>query len=189
MDWESLRVYDETIRRNLATDDFREALEALVRGYQHVIVGFCTNLLGDATLGEEVAQDVFLAAYRAMPSFRGQASVRTWLFAIARKQCFKSLRNRHRRSRLEHAQQDTIAAMAHRDPPPLPGEDPEVRVRRVHQSLPQLDKTERALLMMRYDAGLPIADMAHILGISESSVRRRLADALQRLREVMHDDA
>lgn len=189
MDWESLRVYDETFHRNLVADDFQGALEALVRGYQHAMVGFCTNMLGDAHLGQEVAQEVFLAAYQAMPSFRGQASVRTWLFAIARKQCLKVLRNRGRRSHLEHDQQYAIAAMAHRDPPTPPGEDPEARVRRVQQSLQQLEKTERSLLMMRYDTGLQIADMAHILGISVSSVRRRLADALQRLREVMHDDA
>jgi RNA polymerase sigma-70 factor (ECF subfamily) len=189
MDWESLRVYDETIHRNLTADDYRGALEALVRGYQHVIVGFCANMLGDAHLGQEVAQDVFLAAYQALPGFRGQASVRTWLFAIARKQCLKVLRNRRRRSRLEQDQQYTIAATAHRAPPAPPGEDPEARLRLMQRGLQQLDKTKRAMLMMRYDAGLPIADMAHILGISVSSVRRRLADALQCLREVMRDDA
>ena len=60
MKWEQLRTYDETIRRNFAAGDFREALDTLVRGYQHVVVGFCTNMLGDTTLGEEVAQEVFL---------------------------------------------------------------------------------------------------------------------------------
>jgi RNA polymerase sigma-70 factor (ECF subfamily) len=189
MDRDSLRGYDESIHQALADDDFRGALESLVRGYQHVMVGFCTNMLGDADWGAEVAQEVFLAAYRALPGFRGQASVRTWLFAIARKQCLKVLRNRRRRSHLEHDQQDTIATLAHRDPPALPGEDPETRVLQVQQRLQQLDNMERAILMMRYDAELPIVDMAHVLGISVSSVRRRLAAALQRLREVMHDDA
>ena len=42
---------------------------------------------------------------------------------------------------------------------------------------------------MRYDTGLLLADVAHILGISEASVRRRLARALQHLREVMNDAA
>ena len=65
----------------------------------------------------------------------------------------------------------------------------EALVRHVSQGLRRLDKAERALLMMRYDTGLPIADMADILGISVATVRRRLAAALQRLREVMHRDA
>jgi RNA polymerase sigma-70 factor (ECF subfamily) len=189
MKWEQLRPYDETIHRNLAAGDFRDALEALVRGYQHVIVGFCTNMLGDPTQGEEVAQEVFLSAYRAMPGFRRQASIRTWLFAIARKQCLKMIRDRGRRSRLEHDQQQTIATTVHRHPPPAEGEDPEVRLRLVKQGLTQLDKAQRALLMMHYDTGLAVADIAHILGISPVSVRRRLARALQRLREVIGHDA
>jgi RNA polymerase sigma-70 factor (ECF subfamily) len=189
MKWEQLRPYDETVRRTLAAGDFREALDALVRGYQHVVVGFCTNMLGDTTQGEEVAQEVFLSAYRAMPSFRGQASVRTWLFAIARKQCLKTLRDRGRRSRLEHDQQQTIASTVHRQPPAAEGEDPEVKLRLVKQGLSQLDKAQRALLMMHYDTGLPVAEIAHILGISPVSVRRRLARALQRLREVIRYDA
>ena len=189
MDWAQLQTYDEAVYRHLAADDYRGALEALVRGYQHVMVGFCTNMLDDASLGEEMAQEVFLAVYSAMPRFRGYASVRTWLFAIARKQCLKALRNRHRRNYFEHTQRDVIAATAHRDPPLPPGEDPELQLQRVKYSLSKLDKAERALLIMRYDTGLPFIDIAHILGISVASVRRRLARALQHLREVMPHDA
>src|SRR5688500_6756547 len=45
MKWEQLRTYAETIRRHFAAGDFREALDTLVRGYQHVVVGFCTNMI------------------------------------------------------------------------------------------------------------------------------------------------
>ena len=111
------------------------------------------------------------------------------MFAIARKQCLKTLRDRGRRSRLEHDQQQTIASTVHRQPPFPEDEDPEVQLRLVKQGLSQLDKAERALLVMHYDTGLPVADIAHILGIAPVSVRRRLARALQRLREVIHHDA
>jgi RNA polymerase sigma-70 factor (ECF subfamily) len=185
MDWEKLKADDDIVQGDIAAGNFRGALETLVRGYQHVMVGFCTNMLGDADQAEEMAQEVFLAAYTAMPRYRQEASVRTWLFAIARKQCLKALRNRRRRHRLERDRQSIIADTAHRDPSPLPGEDVEVRVQLVKQSLNQLSKAERALLMMRYDAALPVADMAHILGMSLASVRRRLVRALQHLREVM----
>jgi RNA polymerase sigma-70 factor (ECF subfamily) len=188
MKWEQLRPYDETIQRHLAAGDFREALETLVRSYQHVIVGFCTNMLGEPTQWEEVAQEVFLSAYRAMPGFRRQASIRTWLFAIARKQCLKMLRDRGRHRRLEHDQRLTIATTVHRQPPPAEGEDPEVRLQLVKQGLTQLDKAQRALLMLHYDTGLTVAEMAPLLGLSAVSVRRRLARALQRLREVIGYD-
>ena len=51
-------------------------------------------MLGDAAHGEEVAQEVFLGAYAAMLRFRQEASLRTWLLAIARKQCLRARKPR-----------------------------------------------------------------------------------------------
>ena len=185
MNRETWQAYEDLVQRDIALGRFRDALETLVRGYQHVIVGFCANMLGDPDDGEEIAQEVFLAVYTAMPRFRGQASVRTWLFAIARKQCLKTLRNRRRRKRLQHDQRQAIAETSHREPSLSPEEDPEAQLQLVKNSLGRLDKAERALLLMRYDAGLPIADISHVLGLSVASVRRRLVRALHHLREVM----
>jgi RNA polymerase sigma-70 factor (ECF subfamily) len=189
MNWENQRTYDEKVQRDLDTENYRDALESLVLGYQHVLIGFCTNMLGDADFAQEVAQEIFLAAYKAMPRFRQNASIRTWLFAIARRQCLKALRDRARRRRLRRDKEDVIATTVHREPPPPLGEDPEAQLQRVKQHLGHLEQEERTVLMMRYDTGLPIADMATILGLSVATVRRRLVRALQRLREVMHDDA
>lgn len=189
MDWEKQQTYDDKVQRDLDANNYREALETLVRGYQHVMLGFCTNMLGEADFAQEVAQEIFLAAYKAMPRFRRHASIRTWLFAIARRQCLKALRDQTRRRRLRSDKEDVIATTAHREPPPPAGEDPEAQLRLVRQGLGQLDQEDRTVLMMRYDAGLPIAEMADALGISVASVRRRIGRALQRLREVMRDDA
>ena len=189
MDWKAQQACDDDVQRALACGAFPEALETLVHGYQRAIVGFCVNMVGDAHHGEDIAQDVFLAAHKALPRFRRQASVRTWLFAIARRQCLKALRNSRRRRRLERERQEAIALAAHRNVPETPQDDPELQLRLVRQGFARLGKHERALLLMRYDTGLLLADMAHILGISEAGVRRRLARALQNLREVMSDAA
>ena len=189
MDWKAQQACDEDVQRALASGAFLEALETLVQGYQRAVVGFCVNMVGDVHYGEDVAQDVFLAAHKALPRYRRQASVRTWLFAIARRQCLKALRNSRRRRRLEQERQEAIAAAAHRNVPETPHDDPELQLRLVRQGLAGLGKHERALLLMRYDTGLLLTDMAHILGISEASVRRRLAGALQKLREAMSDAA
>ena len=189
MDWSAQQACDEDVLRALACGAFPGALETLVQGYQRAVVGFCINMVGDVHQGEDLAQDVFLAAHKALPRFRRQASVRTWLFAIARRRCLKALRDNRRRRRLEQERQAAIAAAAHRNVPETPQDDPELQLRLVRQGLARLDKHERALLLMRYDTGLLLTDMAHILGISEASVRRRLAGALRHLREVMSDAA
>lgn len=189
MAWDSQQAGDDLIRQVIEEGAFRQALDLLVRHYQHAMVGFCTNMLGAADQGEEVAQNVFLAAYQAMPHFRYQASIRTWLFAIARKQCLKALRDSRRHRRIEHEQQEAIAASVHREASNPTDEDPEAHLQRVQQGLKALSEEERTLLLMRYEAGLLLTDIATMLHISETSVRRRLARALQRLREVMEHDA
>ncbi|GIX49654.1 MAG: hypothetical protein KatS3mg131_3865 [Candidatus Tectimicrobiota bacterium] len=189
MNWDRLRPADQSVHEAIAAGDYRRALEALVAGYQHPVVGFCTHMLGDAALGEDVAQDVFLAAYAAMPGFHRHASVRTWLFAIARKRCLQVLRNRRRQARLARLKQHWLAAGAHRQPPPSPEAEADSAVQRVQAGLQRLPEAERALLLMRYELGLPLTEVAHILGTSVSSVRRRLARALRRLQEAMADDA
>lgn len=188
MNWEHLRCCDQSVRQNIADGNYRDALEVLVSGYQMTIIGFCTNMLGDQTLAEEVAQDVFLATFIAMPRYREAASIRTWLFAIARKCCYKFIRSRRQRSRIQQQRQALIAERSHRDPPLPPEQNPEIPLQQIRQALQKLSKADRSLLLMRYDSGLQIADLAHIFGISVASVRRRLAKALDHLREIVNDD-
>jgi RNA polymerase sigma-70 factor (ECF subfamily) len=146
-------------------------------------------MLGNPHYGQEVAQEVFLGAYQAMPKFRQQASIRTWLFAIARKQCLKALRQRYHWQQLCEEHPERIRSEAHREPPTALDEQREEWLERVRQGLGALDRSQRALLLMRYDTGLTISEMAHILGVSEAGVRRRLAQALQDLRrEVVEHD-
>jgi RNA polymerase sigma-70 factor (ECF subfamily) len=105
MNWDRFRSHDAAVQGYLADGDYRRALETLVQAYQHAIVGFCHNMLSDITHAEEVAQDIILEAYKAMPRFRQQSSVRTWLFAIARKKCLQVRRNRDRRRRIVQEKQ------------------------------------------------------------------------------------
>jgi RNA polymerase sigma-70 factor, ECF subfamily len=176
---------DAEVEPLIAQGAYRPALEALVRGYQHLIVRHCTAMLGDAAQGEEVAQEVFLGAYAAMARFRQEASVRTWLFAIARRQCLKALRDRQRRRRVEEEQRHEIARGAHRAPPDPPEEAPEVLRQRVRRGLDRLGAAARTVLLLRYETGLTLVEVAHILGCSEASVRRQLARALAQLRAVL----
>lgn len=189
MNWERLRPHDEAILNDIADGDYRRALGTLVRGYQHAMVGFCHNMLGDKAWAEEAAQDIFLDAYKAMPRFRQQASVRTWLFAIARNKCLQARRNRDRRGRIRQDKQHIIAQSAHREPPTAADADPEAMLQRVRQGLGQLPDAERELLAMRYDTGLSVADITQVLGISMATVRRRVARALEALREVIESEA
>jgi RNA polymerase sigma-70 factor, ECF subfamily len=187
MEGDTSQAADDQVQRLIARGAYRQALEELVRGYQHLIVRYCVMMLGDTGLGEEVAQEVFLGAYAALPRFRREASVRTWLLAIARKQCLRALRDRRRRQRLEEEQRQEIARGAQRAPPDPSEEDPEVLRQRVRRGLDRLGAAERTVLLLRYETGLTLVEVAHILGRSEASVRRQLARALEQLRTALEE--
>jgi RNA polymerase sigma-70 factor (ECF subfamily) len=93
-----LRVPDveELTRLALAArDGDRNALDRLVEGSYEQVWRLCARLV-DEQCADDLAQDVFLRAVRSLPTFRGDASARTWLLAIARNTCMDELRTRVR---------------------------------------------------------------------------------------------
>ncbi|MFZ4585279.1 MAG: RNA polymerase sigma factor [Acidimicrobiia bacterium] len=77
----------------------RLALAAAIRSTQAEMQSFAAALVAPE-VAEDVAQEIWLRAWRALPSFRGDASARTWLFAIARRTCADHVRARTRFRRL-----------------------------------------------------------------------------------------
>ncbi|HTM22860.1 MAG TPA: sigma-70 family RNA polymerase sigma factor, partial [Kofleriaceae bacterium] len=76
--------------------DRRQAGEWLVRTYAGEVLGLCTAMVRDRAAAEDLTQEVFGAAFAALGEFRGDASVRTWILAIARNRCIDHLRARKR---------------------------------------------------------------------------------------------
>jgi len=176
------------IQDAITAQNYLGALDALVQAFQHQIVGYCINMLGDPQDGAEAAQDVFIAAYRAMPRFRGDASVRTWLFAIARNQCLKAIKQASRREmtrRLPTAHRDDAFSSEHLW---LEIEDEtlwEQRQAQVSHLLQHLKKRERDILLMYYYSDATYTEIAARFRVSETTARRRVQQALQRLEEMI----
>jgi RNA polymerase sigma factor (sigma-70 family) len=92
-----------------------------------------------------------------------------------------------RRRRLEEIKRREIMQGAHRESPVPPGEEPDALLHHLRQGLATLGRDERTLLVLRYETGLALVEIANILGCSEATVRRQLVRALQQLREVMDE--
>ena len=189
-DWQALRTCDALVEYAIADGAYQEALDQLVRGYQRVIVSFCRSQLGGAGAGgraEEVAQEVFVAAYQSMPRFQRQAPIHAWLFAIARKRCLQEWRNYRRRVERLDTHHDTVAAAVHTDKPPSAEERSmsAEELERLRESLSKLRKWERELLVKRFCEGYTIAMLAQeTMFWSESTIRNRLTQALEHLRKI-----
>jgi RNA polymerase sigma-70 factor (ECF subfamily) len=173
-----------------ANDKFSSAFEVLVRHYQRAVVGFCVHMLrGSVERVEDIAQEVFLAAWKTMPQFRHEASIRTWVFAITRHHCWDAVRQMG-----PNDVADESGEGARRETPaPVPPPDEQYAHHNllawVRRGLARLHSDDREVLVMTYMTELPPADIAHLLGITEAGVRTRRKRALQRLREIVtHED-
>ncbi len=82
------------------------AFEGLVRRYMREAYAFCLRLTGSPAEAEEISQDGFVTAYRALHSFRGDASFRSWLFRIL----INRWRDRRRSRRREEVRLETVRA-------------------------------------------------------------------------------
>ena len=89
---------DTEIGAAIAAGDYYRALECLASSYLDSVFAYCLRMLhGDPGRAKDVTQQVFEEACKGIEAFRGDASTKTWLLAIARNQCLKeiSVRERH----------------------------------------------------------------------------------------------
>jgi RNA polymerase sigma-70 factor (ECF subfamily) len=158
-----------TVRRDAS---FTDLYRATVRD----VFAYVATMLGDRSLAEDVVAQAYERAYRKRRTFDARrGSERAWLFGIARNAALDELRRRRRTTALV-AEPAEVAA---------PDADPDLAVRRatVRAALGRLEARERELISLKYHGGLSNAEVAALLGTSESNVGTRLHRAMTRLRE------
>jgi RNA polymerase sigma-70 factor (ECF subfamily) len=163
-----------------------------VAEHQQMVVQLAVNLLDDREEALDLAQEVFLRVFRTINRFRGQSSLRTWIYRIAVNQC----RNRHRFwRRRERAHQVSLDAHLAAHGECLPGADAgpdrqlaqkELAVR-LRRALEQLPFDQRSVVILREIDGLSYEEMAYSLGVAVGTVKSRLMRARRTLRQVLGD--
>jgi RNA polymerase sigma-70 factor (ECF subfamily) len=164
----------ELVRR--ARDGDRDAFTVLIDRYRRLAVGLAYARLQDREEAEDVAQDAFVRAYRALDRFDPDASWPAWFGRIVTNLCFDALRKRRVR----------LSAPPAPEPPHEPGPErrflDDERMAAVRRAVAQLPAEHRAPIVLRYAMGLPRKDVAAALGVRESTVTGRLAGGLRTLR-------
>jgi RNA polymerase sigma-70 factor (ECF subfamily) len=159
-----------------------EGFEALYRRTFPRVYAYVASLLHDGSAAEEVTAQAFERAYRRRRGFRAsRGSMEAWLFGIARNAALDELRRLKRRGAV-----DVEAAAA----VPAPEDDLELGLRRaaVRRALACLEPRERDLVALKFAAGLSNAEIARVLGISESNAGTRLHRTIEKLREACSDE-
>lgn len=158
------------------------ALRRFVVRYQHLVFAFLSRMLGAGPHVEDMAQEVFLRAYRALPRFelRPDARVSTWLLCIA----VRLVQDARKRRRL--------ATVSLADAPvPQDHHTPERERRRkeiaraFERAAAQLPEEQRLVFILAQFHGQSMMQISEMLGVPQNTVKTRLFRARTRLRELL----
>ena len=165
----------------------RDAYAALIERHHRSIVQFVLRFLGTMELDvtEDLAQEVFLRAWKAAPSFKPRAKVMTWLLRLTTNTCL----NYRRSSRLRKTVSldgDGLAvqALEQSGPPDLRAMADE-EAERVRAAVGKLPPNQQAAVVLRHFHELSYSDIAQVLGISVSAVESVLFRARETLRRLL----
>jgi RNA polymerase sigma-70 factor (ECF subfamily) len=176
------------VRSWIPAGDLRRAASSLVVAYGPDVLATCIAMVRDRAAAEDVTQEVFTDAVRALPTFRGESSPRTWLLSIARNRCIDYLRARKRDPWGGALDESAGDPDAHADQGAF-GSEWFADRSLVLRALDALAEGDRALIVLRFKNGLDYDELATAFGLREGTVRMRVSRALARMREVLENDA
>jgi len=165
-------------------DSSWERFEALYRSSRDDVYGYVSTLLRDPAAAEDVTALAFERAYRRRRTFdRRRGEERAWLFGIARNAALDEPRRRRRVAALVTDPEDTAEVQD--------ADGAEVALRRtaVQTALAQLPAREREIIALKFHAGMSNAELARVLGISESNAGTLLYRTMEKLRKACNATA
>jgi RNA polymerase sigma-70 factor (ECF subfamily) len=165
------------------------ALEALLVRYQPHLYRFGLRMCGNEQDAGDIAQESLISMARSLRDFRGDASVSSWLYAIARSYCIK----KRRRSKFAPAREESLDAPGldaiHRVADPAPSPEQAATNRELERALARaidgLEPPHREVVVLRDVEGLSAPEVAKVLGISVDAVKSRLHRARAAVRQAL----
>jgi RNA polymerase sigma-70 factor (ECF subfamily) len=187
---------NELLARARRGDD--AAFRAIVVRYESAVAGVVVGMLGPGDDADDVGQETFVHFHRALDSFRGDASLKTYLVRIAMNLSINALKQRARRGRRflsldrslavipgaarDRAERSTEPAVCAVDPvDPATSELRDV----VRAALDRLGPKHRPVVVLRLVDGYSTRETASILGVPEGTVLSRLSRALRELETLL----
>ena len=157
-------------------------IEELIDRYGDDVLRLCLLYLGDRQLAEDAFQETFVKAWKHLPGFKGESSVKTWLSRIAVNTCRSMLRTPWLRMRKRSQSVDELLSL------PAPEAEDHTSLVQAVCSLP--DKY-REVVVLHYDQDMKLREIAAMLHIPENTVSTRLRKARKLLGEALkgEDDA
>jgi RNA polymerase sigma-70 factor (ECF subfamily) len=164
-------------------DGDADAFEELYRTHAGRLYGLAFRMAGSAQEAEDLLQEMFLQAYRKLGTFRGESSLKTWLYRLGMNQCLDYLRGKT--ARMSHAT-ESLDAEGAVEPASRLAPTP-VAVHRVdlERAIGRLPAGCRAAFLLHDVEGFEHHEIASILGVSEGTSKSQLHKARMKLRTML----
>ncbi len=163
----------------MAKKQIDESFIQLVTKHQGIIHKICGIYCDTSTDRQDLFQEILLQIWKSYPSFKGQSKISTWMYRIGLNTAISAFRKNSRKPKEQqlslHEYQIAEA--------PLDTEMEE-RLKMLHHSINQLNKVEKAIIMLFLEEH-SYADIANIMGISESNVGVKLHRIKSKLKKMM----
>jgi RNA polymerase sigma-70 factor (ECF subfamily) len=176
-DWAA--VDDQTLVAACLAGD-RSAFDPIVERYRRQVYNVCFRFTGNHADASDLAQDVFIRAYRGLRGFKGRSALGTWLYRIAVNVCLNRTAS--------HAPRETLLRpdrLEDASEPPDRTLLREERAERVRAAIARLPKKQRATLILRVYHDLPHDEIARVLGSSVGAAKANFFHALVNLKKLL----
>ena len=174
------RITDELLLERAVGGD-QAAFVELYERHRHAVFRFAYRLLGTVEMAEDITHDCFLSLIRRPGNFDpAKGSLRTYLYSAARNLAFKYFRNSGRETAIDDLIQEPPIPSRNQPLPRLLDEELSSKVQQAVASLAPLQR--EALVLFEYE-GLPLSEIASIVGADVGAVKARLHRARERLRD------
>lgn len=159
-----------------------DAFEQLVVAYRDQVFRLALRMCGSEADADEVAQEAFLSAWKALPNFRGESQFSTWLYQLTTHAAIDLMR----REKRQIAAAD-ITEVSAADPAPSPQQQAEQSEQReiVRDAILQLAPEQREVVVLRFMEELSYEEIGAVLKLPSGTVKSRLNRAKAQLKEIL----
>lgn len=154
------------------------ALTMLIEENWRKVFNFCWRMLGNREDAEEAVQQTFIAVFRNIKKFRGESSLKTWLFSIALNECRMSKRRRNPNVSIA-----VLEGAAAEDGNPEDEASGREHATLLRTALARLPLKQRAVITLRINEELSFREIADALGCSENSAKVNFQHGINRLKK------
>lgn len=167
----------------LKAKNFNKALDILMKAYGSDIFRYCFNIVGSKEDAQDLLQIVFINAYRDFDQFKGNSSLKTWIFVIARNRCFDHIKQ-HKRYETRITLTNSVLDVQTQEM-----DDSCNRTGKILKTcLDKLTENSRNAMLLRFNAGFSYQELSHIINQKPGTIQATVVRAIPLLRQCLEEN-